>query len=1635
MSETTRRPLGRRLLRLAIWTLLFLVALVGAAWLVLTSGWGQERVRRLVVARMTEYLDRTVEVGDVDYALRPGSFVLHDLVIASPDPADPPFARVPRVEIAFSLSGFTRLTLDIARVEVVRPVVRLVFDEDGGNNLPELQRPEREGPGRVEIEVGRLRVHGGTLHLDHLALPLEIDATAVRAAVTGAGEVAGGGDRFEVTAAAGRLRTVLPDARPWSGRAQARGVFSPGRVDVTAGRVSGPDLDARFEGAYTWDETRRRGEVAVEARGAAGLANRLGYVEEELGGRFRFTGRVEIEGEGDLAWRGTVRAPDLRFGGRRFTGVVARLRGDRAGVVADVERAGHAGGTLAGVVRVDLGPGEGAPTVEVEAEAEGLALARVLADLDLETDVLSRLTGRAAAQLEYRFAADDPSHGSGRARVALTSVGGAAEGLPLAGRGEVAIRRGVLESDDLHLTGPDLRVAASGRYDLAAAAGGFDFRLVTGDLPRLMRAVPALDVDPGAPPAWFPTAGTGTARGSARVEGGEVALQARVDLRDVETPAVRLSRLTAPVGYEGGVLSTPDLVAEGPAQRLMAAGSYDVEGGRGSVEFRLHSEDLGQLSAFVPSPEEQAAAWLPTGGSGSAEGSLEILPGPAVTGRASFDLAAVETAGGSFQRLNGAVRLAPEGLRDVRLEAAADGGALVAVGSIPLPLDGGGLDLVVEVADFPLERVRPFLPQVPDLAGRVTGRLDVAGRLDDLVGELELTTGAVRVLGAELDAVRGHVAFHGRRVEVEELVAEIDGGRLEAAGTLRFPVTAPGTRLDLQLVNVPLEALAPLVPQAPRISGRASGHVEVTGRLGDPDAQLDLVTGPLSVEGVAVEGVRGRVALRDRRVFVQRLVVEAGGGRLAAAGTARLPLADGELDFRVQAAEFPLEVLGSFVPQVPEVEGRLSGRFEVEGGLASLQGVVEVDTGPVAVAGIRLSGVRGRVRLAGTRVEVEHLEAAAPAGVVVAQGTWDRATGEVSLRLAADDVALGEPPLDELVPADLAGRADLLVTIGGNLEEPRVEMRLAARELRLEDRPLGDQGNAVLTALWNGEAVVARGSLLGLVFFDGGGALTRRAADVTFEVQSGDLGGLVQLFSEAGIAGDLDGSFRGRVVVAGPLDRPGGPDASLRLESLAARYQGQWIEALEPVEVRYRPGAVEIVSLYLGVPGGESELFASGTLGLAPEVPLDLRLQADISASWLELAIPNVDLEGDVELLAVVRGTLPDPRLNGQAAIVGGEALIADFPHALENLSATILLYPERAVLDSLTAEFAGGDLRAAGAVDVVDLSEGLFDYRLQAQVADVAVRYPEGFLLRGGGDFSLTSRAGGRSLTGLVRLTRAFYLQDVPAGLSDLLGAVFERSRLEVAEPDEVLAGTQLNVAVEGRDALRVRNNVADLEGDVDLVIRGSLAQPVIFGQVEIDPGGQVVYADNEYRVERGLLTFANPRRIDPVIDFSATTEVRSYDITLNLTGTLDRLNTTFSSDPPLADLEVVALLTTGQEIRGSGRLFAGEGTGAPGAAATQFLYGQAASVISERVNTLFGFDRFRVAPVAATGAGGSSLAFTVGKQISRDLFVTYSRDPSTSELDILQVEWQADENIVVVLTQRGDRAYSVDVQVERRF
>ena len=58
-----------------------------------------------------------------------------------------------------------------------------------------------------------------------------------------------------------------------------------------------------------------------------------------------------------------------------------------------------------------------------------------------------------------------------------------------------------------------------------------------------------------------------------------------------------------------------------------------------------------------------------------------------------------------------------------------------------------------------------------------------------------------------------------------------------------------------------------------------------------------------------------------------------------------------------------------------------------------------------------------------------------------------------------------------------------------------------------------------------------------------------------------------------------------------------------------------------------------------------------------------------------------------------------------------------------------------------------------------------------------------------------------------------------------------------------------------------------------------------------------------------------------------------------------------------------------------------------------------------------------------------------TVGKRISKDVFITYSRDPSTDEADIFVAEWQVAENVVLVFTRNGDGSYAVDAQWEKRY
>lgn len=982
--------------------------------------------------------------------------------------------------------------------------------------------------------------------------------------------------------------------------------------------------------------------------------------------------------------------------------------------------------------------------------------------------------------------------------------------------------------------------------------------------------------------------------------------------------------------------------------------------------------------------------------------------------------------------------------------------------AVEMELNLAGLGLQPLLQDqFPGEDI----PVVSGLAGRVRGTLAY-----DFDSREPLGGSGFADLRVEAVQQAGGLPLAGDLpIDIEEGVLSSDDLRITAPGQdlridgFQFDLQRLAGRLAYRLESRDLGRLAPLlledVPPGEEppfwlpTQGQGVLNGDVVIDRTEYVARIELDLRNAVTPDLAAETARGSLRLRPGAVEDLQLALSSGPGSLTVSG--RVPLAEEgrtapsePMSLQIAADRWPAASVAGFLlpPDMDwKVGGQVTGELALRGVPDALQGEATAEVAGLTIADQRVGQAQAEIAFEGSRIRLRRVAIQTEAGNILASGAFDggpaggpEGGGTLDFTVDAPALALSAPPFRDLLGGRLDGRLAVGAVIGGTVERPEATVRLVGTQLALAGRPLGENGNpgtAQALLAWDGDNLRATGSLLGLVSFDGGGRLDRAGADLAFDVSTQDLAALARLAAPQPVP-DFTGSFLGTLGFDADFSR-GAWRGELRLADLRLQYEDHEIASLEPVVLALGPQQLTIESLYLGEARTESELFASGTVGLGGDTtPLDLRLQSTISAAWMELFAPQLEVGGAVDLLATVRGTVEAPVLNGQGEIRDAHLVIPNFPHELEDIRGTLLLNRDTIELEGLRANLGGGRLLASGRLQIPRPGEPL-DYRLQVAADDLSLRYPEGFLARGDANLGFTASGDSRAIRGEVRLDRLFYVEDVEVGTLNLLRGAFQRQRVEVTETDEFLAATQINVLVTGPGALRVNNNVANLRGDVDLFVRGTLANPVLFGQVELDPGGRLIYADNEYEVERGLLTFNNAYRIDPVIDLVARTEVRNYDISLSLSGTLERLNAQFSSEEGLADLEILALLATGQELPGEGRLSVpGERTESD-VRASEVLAGQAASLVSSRVGTLFGFDRFRIDPQPSPSGGAiGGVRLTVGKRISRDLFVTYTTNPSSSEEYLVRVEWQLSDKVLLVLTRDGkEDTFALDAEWEKRF
>jgi hypothetical protein len=1010
-------------------------------------------------------------------------------------------------------------------------------------------------------------------------------------------------------------------------------------------------------------------------------------------------------------------------------------------------------------------------------------------------------------------------------------------------------------------------------------------------------------------------------------------------------------------------------------------------------------------------------------------------------------------------------------------------------GGRPVVLDLGLTGLAVQplLADqFPAQFAPPREPLV-ELAGRATGRLRYrfisaeplagSGRLDLHVAgsrfDFQRAAGAAASAGSDGGGGEG-LAIAGdlplvlsRGVVAAERIQLAANAQSVVVDAFRYDMLRGDGRLGFHLTTQDTGALLPML--APSERGSHGGVGPGAYPVWLPSAGRGTVSGAVNIEragyraeiapdltGVqsyfgAADRVRGSLVLLPQAVENLRLEATSGGGALMATGRVQLPAAGrhaapARFALAVDAAQWPAPPIVRFLfaPAAPPaaIGGEVSGRLDLAGDPDHLTGRADAGIENLVWDGVRIGHAKGLVGFDNSRVTVEGGLVESTAGKVLVRGSWERQSGGLDFTVDAPDLSLAAEPIAGFLRPGVAGRLTLMAALGGTALHPQATASLRASGLTVDGHaltpPSGGRaaGETQVLLTWDGETVHASGGLPGLLIVEGGGRLDRNGAAVDFTVASSDLGTLATLASPKPLP-RFTGAFTGDLSVRAEL-APRTVSAELRLADLRAEYQGKRLANREPVVLALRSGRLEVRSFYLREAGADNELVVSGSVDLTRHpMPLDLRFQSTIAASWINLVVPNLEVTGTVNALASVRGTLADPVLTGEGELRGARFIVPGLGSAVDDVEGVFLLYSDRLVLDGLRARFGGGTVRATGQVALPGSGRGV-TYRLDLSAQGVSLRYPACCISRGDAQVSLTSTAQGRQIQGAVNLDRVLYFENFELDALQLILRGLRRERLQVAETGGVLSSTQINLVIHGPDVLRVNNNVADLRGSVELSVVGNLARPVVFGSVQLEPGGTLVYADNRFQLERGSLTFANPNRIDPLLDLVLKTQVQSFDITLDLSGPLDRLNAKFASSAQLGDMDILSLLAGGQRVEGEvlPPTAPPSETSASQNVATGFLAGQAATALTSRVGKLFGLDRFRIDPLSGeTGQSVGGVAFTVGKRLSKRLYVTYSSDPSSSVPQVWQVEYLAGRQVKLLLTNSGRGDYALDVQWERRF
>jgi translocation and assembly module TamB len=652
---------------------------------------------------------------------------------------------------------------------------------------------------------------------------------------------------------------------------------------------------------------------------------------------------------------------------------------------------------------------------------------------------------------------------------------------------------------------------------------------------------------------------------------------------------------------------------------------------------------------------------------------------------------------------------------------------------------------------------------------------------------------------------------------------------------------------------------------------------------------------------------------------------------------------------------------------------------------------------------------------------------------IAGNGGYDLKSKHLHGHIQGDNLRLSKFVTVQKQNLNADGVLSLIADANGTVEQPGLKANVKLASVVADGKPIGD---ATIDAHSEGSVVSysLNSTLIGTqVAASGQTNLTGNyQTEAKLTIAALDLAKPLALFSPGGIT--AQSNISGVVTVSGPAKTPTKLAGKAVFSNFDITSTGITIKAAEPLTISLRDGLATLDAFH--ITGPDTDLVAKGTAQLFGAInpktkqpdsgsgKLDINANGSISMELAHTFDPDLITSGKVVFAVGAGGVISNPALTGKVQFENVNVAVEGIPNGLSAMNGSLVFNEDRLNVESLVATTGGGQIKIGG---FLTYHNGFYaDMTATGDVVRIRL-----YGLSATANSSLRLQGGPQSaeLSGNVLLTRFGVGPDVDFAAFASAGGVS-------APPDPSAASNKirLNVHVTSSPQLDFQNSYAKLAGTVDLTIRGTVAEPTVLGKIQITDGS-ATFAGTKYELQRGVIYFTNPVRIDPTIDLDATARVETYDVTVGLHGTSTNLKPTYRSEPPLSEADIFQLLALGRTAE-EAQIYQEQQTAAGTDPTTSALLGGALNAtVSNRVSKLFGGGSVKIDPSYVGTLGNSSARITVSQQLSRQLTVTYATNVNSSAEQLIQLQYDLTPNVSVVAARDETGVFSIVYKIRRAY